>query len=538
MNFLRNFKISKILLVTAFVVVSFAVFNAVLNNYNLQRISNDFSKQTDDIVPALLLFEELQSDVLQLSGWVADASATHDKESLVVATKYYQHATSVLEKLIAMHQERGELDVVSELKSYEEELKKYYEKSFEMARAYMEEGRESGNAHMEKIDALAEDVLQTVQKWKEEHKQEYKEASENVHATIASTQMSAFIFTSLLVLVTIVSFAIIIKVVAGFTVVEEYLKRLQKLDFSQKLNVEGKNEIASMAAYLNVAVERISAFVDEIKDSSTFSQNLQYSQKLAQSASQTHQSIASSISLAEETASGAQEVVRSIPSVDDFKSDIVHANEILNDAKDEVISLTSKVQESAQVEIELSQNMEQLSSEANEVKSILVVISDIADQTNLLALNAAIEAARAGEHGRGFAVVADEVRKLAERTQKSLAEINATINIVVQSIIDASTRMSQNSEEIQDLANIAQDVESKINDTVASVNKAVEASDTTASSFNETADKIKDIVVRIEKIANIASSNIDNTKDISEIAKSLHQLADNMMKDVVEFKTL
>ncbi len=146
-------------------------------------------------------------------------------------------------------------------------------------------------------------------------------------------------------------------------------------------------------------------------------------------------------------------------------------NEPLSELGRIVTKTTSSMQEMGQTQQHLADALTTLTQSAKEANDILNIIGDIADQTNLLALNAAIEAARAGEHGRGFAVVADNIRELADKTSKSLAQIKATIGLIVNSIVDSSGKMSENAKEMNVLTRDVETIQEKTSDIVHIMDK-------------------------------------------------------------------
>ena len=353
-------------------------------------------------------------------------------------------------------------------------------------------------------------------------------------------QINTIIAIFVIVFIAIIGFVISTQFKRAIFQLQSYMRNIsENKNLTQRLETANNDEMGMIATDLNALIDALKVVIESAKNSS--SENASISHELSTTALSVGNNVEQSVSVIDATTQRSSEVkneiLQAIADARESKSDIIKANDTLNEARQDIISLTSRVQHSAELEVELANRMNALSTDANDVKSILNVISDIADQTNLLALNAAIEAARAGEHGRGFAVVADEVRKLAERTQKSLTEINATINVIVQSIIDASSQMGSNSTEIQELANLSVDVEAKINTSVAIVDAAVLVSDKTVTDFENTGKSVESIVTQISKINEISSQNARNVEEIAAAADHLNAMTDDLHTKLEAFRT-
>jgi methyl-accepting chemotaxis protein len=262
---------------------------------------------------------------------------------------------------------------------------------------------------------------------------------------------------------------------------------------------------------------------------------------LSSSGSKIQNGIDKQAKLAKTQSDNGQSVVASIAELvqiaEQNKKDIEEAGRSLTGTKKHIVEMVDSIRIQAEAETALAQKFTRLYSEADQVKSVLTVINDIADQTNLLALNAAIEAARAGEHGRGFAVVADEVRKLAERTQKSLVDINSTIGVITQAINEASDEMnkdSQTARQISQSSAVIEEIVSKsvsvIDNISVNIGQLVERSTKNAKSINES-------VEQINIISQLSDENATETQEIAKASARLEAMTTELSTKLKRFDT-
>ncbi|WP_067177731.1 methyl-accepting chemotaxis protein [Sulfurospirillum sp. UCH001] len=310
-------------------------------------------------------------------------------------------------------------------------------------------------------------------------------------------------------------------------------------DLRQRLSVASNDEFAQVSRNINKFIEKLHEIVKKSKTISN--ENASISEELSRTASEVVRNVDTESKIVESTKEEGIALVKSIETsvvkAKDSQKALSATQKDISDVKAKVEQLEYTMQATAAKEQNLAERLNTVSHNANEVKDVLNIIRDIADQTNLLALNAAIEAARAGEHGRGFAVVADEVRKLAERTQKSLVEIDATINVVVQSIMDANTDIAANAGEVNALASISIELQDGMNSVETIIHKTIDESHHTVNDFIDTASKIKKIVDEIEKINTISKENVGSIDNVSQASEHLHVMTENLNNELGKFKS-
>ena len=305
------------------------------------------------------------------------------------------------------------------------------------------------------------------------------------------------------------------------------------LNKSLNLNLNYSSEYSHIANQINEFSEKITKTLnisDDAHQTKELSDSmLELSKQIESQALEVQSSIDKSIKTLKETTQNSQE---SETLSEKSQLSISDASTILEQTQNDLSSLNKNITDKNMEEYAINENLQQLSHQSEEVKGILSIISDIADQTNLLALNAAIEAARAGEHGRGFAVVADEVRQLAERTQKSLTDINTTISMIVQGINNVSGQMQNGMKEFDKIVKTAENVNSNIVQSIEYINNASDISTQNTHKSSDTEKSIKNIETLINYAKETSQKNSENITYLStlssEVSSSVSKLEEKM----------
>lgn len=463
---------TKKLLYAGILLLVVIIAQSVITATGTSEVRGDIKKMAERDIRMLVLSKDIQFSVAQVQQWLTDISATRGLDGLNdgfdEAAAHASNFKRYLDDIITIDPENA-----ARYRAMGSAFDTYYAAGKRMAQVYVEQGPAGGNQLMGDFDDAAATLIEQLNPLIEE-------VSQNTNISLETTSEHVH---SLMNAVLLSSVSLVICLLIGFYIMNSSISSIKELgeivwqiakgdgDLTRRVEIKGKDEVSNVAEGFNRFIDVIHNIIATVANTSgKLSTNAVTGSEIMSKTSkdvvsQKNDTLKISNDINQISATGKQTAERAEEAATAADTTEIAANA----GRESVAEVVSSINGLA-AEVESAHGaIVKLEGHSDEIGNILNVIRGIAEQTNLLALNAAIEAARAGEQGRGFAVVADEVRTLATRTQESTAEIQSTIEQLQQGAREAAKVMESGRNIAQATVTRADEASSRLNSIVEDI---------------------------------------------------------------------
>ncbi|VEL95712.1 methyl-accepting chemotaxis protein [Alteromonas sp. 76-1] len=538
MNFLKKMPIAtKIFLIPGIAALSFIIY-LLITVYVALNNGDTLEKVENVQFPALQLSASTLVDMQKVRDTLSSAVTTGDQDTLSAASELASDAKAGLDEIKAISPEFG--PAISKISQGFDD---YFEVAFGVSQSMVD-----GTADFSRLGQLSSQmngsydaVIASMSNFRDEQQAAFVESFERTNAANTSLISTGVVMT---IVVTLLLFATAVPIVRGIKQsIDDVVRSLKDIaqengDLTVRIATKSEDEIGELVYWFNQFMDKLQGVVKDVVEASlplsNLAQNLRGLTEETQRTIDIQQQSAQNAKLAVDTMSGSVDGVAH--SAAQAAGDANEATSAAGEGRLIVQQTVSSIQQLAENVRETADVIGRLESDSNKVGSVLDVIKGIAEQTNLLALNAAIEAARAGEQGRGFAVVADEVRTLASRTQQSTEEIQSTIEQLQSAAHSAVEVMSRGTEQATNSVETANKAGVSLETITSTIGRINQMNEQIAHNTEDQRTVAVDIVRHVEEIHQRTEQTSSRSGELGVMCNELADLAQHLELIAKQFR--